>query len=664
LQSIPTENDQTRTRQFSEQIRTFSEKGLVNSQDNESGSSNSIQENNKGIEENILVNDPTSLQHNSRRSSVASEQGKGTEQPIRSLTGVNRRSQSSSSVPRIEHNRESNRSAEGIQQSSEHIHADFPAQTVEKEQTISKGQPESERRNSGGGFLGGRLSCTRLYEGGQPNNSRSDNSSRIRHVELDKQRQFLQTFGISSQPLADSENNKSPAVDKNNSSLAPVTDIKMNTPKFAAASDLSAFQRDQHVRSGLQSLNSFTGGSLQRFDIWLETFEAIIVDSGMTEKDIVLELYKKMSEKAQRIMKYILSSGDDSYKSIRERLLDHFHGDETREKSLKKFKKAVRKPGEKVYDFAIRLRELFQRTYPKNHEEDSFQLILREKFVEGLDEKLQERVKYKKFETFDDLISATRKYSARMEAIGGQGERDDFVNAIKQVAAPNESELKEIKQIVREQHETVNAIANVLKQGAKQTEEVVTEQNELSNSVRELSKAVNFLLSKDEKQQYTKKPMNYPNQVTNFQPAQNIGNSPRLPFKPFINNNTQPNQPFYSKPVWQPQPTSWQQNSQALQQQPLQQQNQVNFPPPQPGYQMQRRCYKCGVEGHIRSQCPVQQQSNWSQPQQMSILESANPPVCYTCREIGHKSFECPLKRTGQNHPNLPGPPLQKQGNQ
>ena len=40
-----------------------------------------------------------------------------------------------------------------------------------------------------------------------------------------------------------------------------------------------------------------------------------------------------------------------------------------------------------------------------------------------------------------------------------------FVNAIKQVAAPNESELREIKQIVIEQHETVNAIANVLKQG-------------------------------------------------------------------------------------------------------------------------------------------------------------------------------------------------------
>ena len=92
----------------------------------------------------------------------------------------------------------------------------------------------------------------------------------------------------------------------------------MNTPKFAAAFDLSAFQKDQHVRSGLQSLNSYAGGSLQRFDIWLETFEAMIVDSGKTKKDIVLELKKvkgtkKMSEKAQRIMKYILNSRDDSY---------------------------------------------------------------------------------------------------------------------------------------------------------------------------------------------------------------------------------------------------------------------------------------------------------------------------------------------------------------
>ena len=158
--------------------------------------------------------------------------------------------------------------------------------------------------------------------------------------------------------------------------------------------------------------------------------------------------------------------------------------------------------------------------------------------------------------------------------------------------------------------------------------------------------------------------MNYQNQVTNFQPAQNIGNSPRLPFKPFINNNTQPNQPFHSKPAWQPQPTYWQQNPQ-----PSQQSSQINFPPPQmvqqqQYYQTQRKCYHCGDEGHLRNQCPAFKKQIQQQHQQMAILESAAPPVCYNCREIGHKSFECPLKRTGQNHPNLPGPPLQKQGNQ
>jgi len=227
---------------------------------------------------------------------------------------------------------------------------------------------------------------------------------------------------------------------------------KMNTdttPKFAAASDLSAFQKDQYVRSSLQSLPSFSGGALQRFDNWLETFEAIMYDSDMTEKDTILELYKKMTDKAHRTMKYILHSGNDKFEEIKEKLLDHFHGDETTEKSLKKFKKANRKPGEKIYDFAIRLKELFRYAYPKNYEEDSFQIILKEKFIDGIDEKLQMKVKYKEFRTFDELVAATRKYSVRMEAIESNKERHEFVNAINQTSHSNNSEIQEIKQIVR-----------------------------------------------------------------------------------------------------------------------------------------------------------------------------------------------------------------------
>ncbi|EFX75207.1 hypothetical protein DAPPUDRAFT_323389 [Daphnia pulex] len=277
------------------------------------------------------------------------------------------------------------------------------------------------------------------------------------------------------------------------------------TPKFAAASDLSAFQKDQYVRSSLQSLPSFSGGALQRFDTWLETFEAIMYDFDMTEKDTILELYKKMTDKAHRTMKYILHSGNDRFETIKEKLLDHFHGDETTEKSLKKFKKAKRKPGEKIYDFAIRLKELFRYAYPKNYEEDSFQIILKEKFIDGIDEKLQMKVKYKEFRTFDELVAATRKYSVRMEAIESNKERHEFVNAINQTSHPNNSEIQEIKQIVREQHETVNAIASALKQGNKQAEETASDQSEIANCIQELSKAVSFLLTKDGKQQHVQK---------------------------------------------------------------------------------------------------------------------------------------------------------------
>ncbi|EFX67502.1 hypothetical protein DAPPUDRAFT_115380 [Daphnia pulex] len=273
----------------------------------------------------------------------------------------------------------------------------------------------------------------------------------------------------------------------------------------SAASDLSAFQKDQYVRSSLQSLSSFSGGALQRFDTWLETFEAIMYDSDMTEKDTILELYKKMTDKAHRTMKYILHSGNDRFEAIKEKLLDHFHGDETTEKSLKKFKKANRKSGEKIYDFAIRLKELFRYAYPKNYEEDSFQIIIKEKLIDGIDEKLQMKVKYKEFRTFDELVAATRKYSVSMEAFESNKERHEFVNAINQTSHPNNSEIQEIKQIVREQHETVNAIASALKQGNKQAEETATDQSEIANCIQELSKAVSFLLTKDGKQQHVQK---------------------------------------------------------------------------------------------------------------------------------------------------------------
>jgi hypothetical protein len=290
-----------------------------------------------------------------------------------------------------------------------------------------------------------------------------------------------------------------------------------------------------------------------------------------------------------------------------------------------------------------------------------------------------------------------------MEAIESNKERHEFVNAINQTSHSNNSEIQEIKQIVREQHETVNAIASALKQGNKQAEETATDQSEIANCIQELSKAVSFLLTKDGKQQHVQKQVTFQNQMQNFQPTYpNNGNSLRLPYKPFISNNTQPNQPFYNRPSWQPRPPrsqQWQPNQNAFQQPGFR----PNFPTPfqipnQPSTPTQQFtrfpliCFSCGVEGHVKNNCPVPRQQNFqpnfpsnfqsnyqpnfqpnhqqnfqqsfSQNQQVEALESAKPPICYNCRGIGHKSFECQMKPMGPGHPNLPGPPPRKQGNQ
>jgi hypothetical protein len=47
------------------------------------------------------------------------------------------------------------------------------------------------------------------------------------------------------------------------------------------------------------------------------------------------------------------------------------------------------------------------------------------------------KVKYKTFQTFDELVSETRKFSVRLEAIEGNKEKHEFVNQISYTAAEN-----------------------------------------------------------------------------------------------------------------------------------------------------------------------------------------------------------------------------------
>ncbi|EFX69548.1 hypothetical protein DAPPUDRAFT_113582 [Daphnia pulex] len=195
-----------------------------------------------------------------------------------------------------------------------------------------------------------------------------------------------------------------------------------NKHGYVRVSEPSEFSKCLHIRSSLNSLSSFSGRPIQRFDSWLDTFERIVNNSGFSDEEMVLELYKKMTDRAQKVTKYVLESGADEYTTVKARLIDHFHGDETVEKYLKKFEKA--------------------------------------------NEKLQMKVKYKAFKTFDELVSEARKYSIRLETIEGSKGIQEFVNVINK---PSDSKLRgslemvELKQLVENQNESVNALVAALK---------------------------------------------------------------------------------------------------------------------------------------------------------------------------------------------------------
>ncbi|KZS06792.1 Uncharacterized protein APZ42_029632 [Daphnia magna] len=167
--------------------------------------------------------------------------------------------------------------------------------------------------------------------------------------------------------------------------------------RVATARDLDGFQNNQYTFSRLQLLPSFTGSPTTRFDSWLESFESIVDDSGWSVEKNIQMLRAKLTDRAFSIIQAVLKDHPHDYDSIKEALLDYFHGDDNVDLYLKKFNKAKRKPSKKVVDYALRLQEIFRCAYPVVHSKKSFTIILMQKFMERLDSKLQAKVKYEDF---------------------------------------------------------------------------------------------------------------------------------------------------------------------------------------------------------------------------------------------------------------------------
>ncbi|KAK4003567.1 hypothetical protein OUZ56_005324 [Daphnia magna] len=187
----------------------------------------------------------------------------------------------------------------------------------------------------------------------------------------------------------------------------------------------------------------------------------LVDGSGWSEEKTIQMLRAKLTDRAFSVIQAILKEHPHDYESIKEALLDHFHGDENVDLYLQKFNKA--------------------------------KLILMQKFTEGLDSKLQTKVKYKEFKDFNELVAATRVYALRLEALETDREIQEFIRSIDGSQDTSSAELKEIKQMIIDQKEAVNkAVANI-RRGDKPVGEKKIESEEIKDVLNELIQTVKKL---------------------------------------------------------------------------------------------------------------------------------------------------------------------------
>ncbi len=148
-------------------------------------------------------------------------------------------------------------------------------------------------------------------------------------------------------------------------------------------------------------------------------------------------------------------------------------------------------------------------------------MILKQKFIEGLDEKLQLKIKYKDYDTFDDLVGATRKYLTRMEPVENSREKHEFVNAINQTSESHT--ILEMKKLIEKQNETIIAMASGFRLDNRQPVSSL-DNNNFTAHLAKLAKAVETLLRREE-QPFPAHSQHHPQQEAPWQPSQHPFNS-------------------------------------------------------------------------------------------------------------------------------------------
>ncbi len=388
--------------------------------------------------------------------------------------------------------------------------------------------------------------------------------------------------------------------------------------------NLNDYQKGQRALTMLLQLPSFSGGPVTRFDRWIKLFENIVTMSNWTPEEKVNMLVTKMTDKAHDILQNIMECYTNEYEGIKDILHELFHGSETEDFYQKKFEDSERKPQESVLDYAFRLKTIFQRAYPPragetSSEGDTRHLFLRQKFLQGLDSSLRSKLRHKPCKKFEDMVRDAQKYSIRMEEDKDEKTKREFISAVSNpsvVATP--PEFKEMVEAMKINNDTINAIATSLRFGSKPPEKQVVSPPEMNtNSCKQLSAMIAKAIQEN---LHSCLPQNQ-GQFNTFPSAQRQQFPRNQQFNSFPGNRPNYQPPQQANPFSNPNRP-----------------NRFNTP------RSPIICEFCGYQGHSQNSC--------MKLMNKKALELGTPPICYSCRNIGHRSYDCP-NRT--NKPSFPG---------
>ncbi|KAI9562512.1 hypothetical protein GHT06_009954 [Daphnia sinensis] len=395
--------------------------------------------------------------------------------------------------------------------------------------------------------------------------------------------------------------------------------------------DLQELQKGQRAQTMLIQLQNFTGGPSTRFDRWIKLFENVVAMSNWNEKEKMNMLVTKMAGPAHDILQNILESVTQDYKEVKRLLQERFHGNENQDFFQNQLEEVKRHPGEAILDYGFRLKNIFEHGYPKGEEEtktdETTRLqMLRQKFLQGLDKTLRNKVRYKPFTTYEALVAETNKYALRLDGEKEEKDKREFINAVESNST-NIEILKAIEKIP----ETINALATGSRYPQKVPEKDGNPQRLASaEQVDRLEKAVTRLIENSDRN------TNRFSNNSNFRQANSYQTS---------NGYNQYKQNFNIPQNYNTPPPQFVSNSPSR--------YQINNPPPRPFFTTQypprsdmTTCHSCGMKGHVKRDCRKRQEQN---------TDIRQPIKCYSCQQIGHRANGC-MNRQMQQKPNIPGP--------